>query len=255
MDDLDNDWSIPLKFDFRVGDTWGYYDQSLENVVYIKRWQAAMRRDMRMLFAKEVEENLYEVDQFFWENVFDRGEQHRPNDDYSFTMVERILGECNCSPDAMPLLTRLVLYWSETRYEVEHHVRKLWDENLTETQRQQAYLGWYAAKNIPGPHYNHGAIQDDWFVYHFEANSFEKKKAVFECRDSFENAAQQQSADIRCAHTTVRLMLIWLASDEGQAFTQACERNIAIKEERAKALRMPQYSIDSPVQKWLAQRP
>ena len=254
MSSQDDEWAKPLVFDFRITADWGYYDQSVYNVVFIKRWQAAMRRDMSMLFAEEDEPNLYKVDRYFWENIFDRNEKYYSKDHRFMTTIERIMGEESAWPDMMPLLTRIVLYWSKVGHQINRDVQNLWGENLTEEQRQHAYLAWYANENIPNRTLNHGAIDDDWFIYNFESNPISKQKAVFECRDSFDRVTKTESINIRWAHIAIRQMFKWLGSDEGQAFIKGCERNIEIKEERSKLLRMPQYSKVSPVQTWLAQR-
>jgi len=92
----------PLKLDFRASADWGYRDDFNTQVVYMKKWQAMMRKDMKDLFANEVEPNVYEVNQFFWEN----NEMRKGSDMMHEVTAERILDE-RFHPDFMPLLTCL----------------------------------------------------------------------------------------------------------------------------------------------------
>jgi hypothetical protein len=244
-----NDELPPLIFDFRIASNWGYYDQSIPEVVFMKRWQVRMRHDMRDLFADEIKPNLYAVDQFFWENSWERKGR---NISHQIT-VERILTDGYYRSDLMPLLSRIILYWAKNGDNIRTQIKNLWGENLTEEQRQQAYLGWYANANIPSRMINHGRIADDLLIYNEVRNQFDCQEKLFYYKGDFEDAAVEK--DIRRMHAVTRKMIKWLASNEGQDFIHACERNMRIKYDREKVTRLPHTICDTPVQQWLSQRP
>jgi hypothetical protein len=241
-----------LIFDFRIGKSWGFNEDSPRHVVYIKRWQALVKKDMQTLFADEIEPNLYAVDAFFWENIFERKTPRKNRSNPPLTVIEKILGE-TCSPHHMKKLTEFILRWSRMGEQARSDIRSLWGNDLSEEQRKSAYLGWYEKDNIPNRMYNSGSIEDDSFVYSQKIQPSQPK--IFYTAEDFNDAVSSQSDQIRQNHIVIRKVLIWLASVEGQNFTNGCERNIEIKGERESALRFPQYSKHSPVQKWLVQRP
>ena len=250
MDSFDLDEKPPLIFDFRIATHWGYNEQSPRQVVYLKRWQTAMRKDMQKMFGEEIEPNLYHVDEYFWDNPFER----RAKRDDRGTLIEKIFGDY-FPPENASLATHIVLYWARNGEQVQSSVRHLWGDGLNEEQREHAYLGWYASKNIPIPHINHGTIDDDWLIYRSEDGKMETLSQLFYTGKDFNDAVDEGNANARRANIGIRKMLRWLASDKGQEFIQSCERNIRIKYDREGALRYPEYSKSSPVQQWLSRRP
>lgn len=201
-------------FDFNVAADWGYRDNRPHDVVYIKKWQERMRREMPSVYAETLSDNVYRVDLFTLEQKIERLN--------SLLTLETIFNK-DLGQDSARIATQMVMYWAHYGEHIIRQSHKLIPcENLTTEQREMAYLGIHESRNIPQSSLNQGRIPDDELVYGVENTSMRERK------------------------TGVTRMLKWFASDDGQGFIQACERNIDIKRHSR--------DLTPTVQTWLGKR-
>jgi len=224
-----------VKYDFQVHSQWGFYDQNSREVVYIKRWQNLMRKEFKKLWAEEISPNIYDVDPFFWDNIFERKSTEA-------TIFEKALKDVS-HPSVAATTTRFILYWAKRGEQIKSDVHRLWGNNLNESQLQSAYLGWYTQQNIMSHGLNNGTIPNDDLVF---------RPSELNQRSQKDTAVMQ---NIRLNMMAISSMLKWMGSNEGQSFIEGCERNLSIKASGDKLIRSPHLSRQSPVQQYLAARP
>lgn len=227
-----------ITLDFRVKPEWGYLDQVTREVVYVKRWQALMCKDMKRLLAEELEPNLYKLQRFDWDDRVDYFDGKIPT-------VECAMGDAFRFATT-PLTTRFMLYWSKQGDSIIDKANNLLQRDpCDEEMRQILYLGIWGDRNIPKRWLNRGEVPEDGLCKIFTGKGAPLQSQFYtyeELADTANEAIQQD----RVSKAALRAMVHWMASDEGQNFIHACERNIDMKMKHRKTLSRPEVKATAP---------